>query len=171
MPTKKRKAKVPKSVQGDADKLKQLEARHPFKIGDALPADDVLLNIVKYRVSRDIHESALVQSVLTVDETMIAEAGEIVLEFNGWLAGEHVEQPLLGTVLVPKSWWQMFKRDVLGVVLHENDHHAVEVRGNATLEVVYPHLKLPKILPEVKGVLVRVRGTEPNKEYQTVGVK
>lgn len=171
MPTKKRKTKVPKSVKDDADKLKQLEARHPFKIGDALPPDDVLLGVVRYGVSRDIHESALVQSVLSLDESMRAEAEKLVLELRGWLAGEQVEVPQFAMVKTPKSWWQMFKRDVFGIELTDDQQHVLTRTVQTSYEVVYPHLKLPKILPEVKGVLVRVRGIEPNKEYQTVGVK
>lgn len=169
--TKRIPAKALKEQDQEAKRLTDLTERHPFKIGDQLPSDDVLLNVVRFGVEQSISESALLQSHLSVKENMNGVARRIAVEFKGYLAGEQVEAPVVGTVKRPATWWQMFKRDVLGYKDEDVLQEVIGLSGRATFEVVYPHLKLPTILPEIKGVLVRVRGVGPGKEYQTVGVK
>lgn len=169
----------PKSTLAQAvkHKLDAMARRHRMKIGGPIPPDDVILNVVRVGVSREIHKTALEQSILGVENCLQGEAQKVVLEFKSFLAGEQVEAPVVGAYTVTANfaetvrdyfrrrwpWLQRFIREPKTV--------DIKVAGKATFDVVYPHLQLPKILPEVKGVLVRVRGVEPNKEVMTAGVE
>lgn len=169
MPTNKPKLNARQKVA--KKNLADIVERHPFKIGDPLPPDDVLLKSCQFRLGRIMHKSAMEQCVLSVTDQLNESVQGVCVELEGWLAGEQVELAYMGTYVGPKTWWAMFKQDVLGMELQSKDLKVHEVRNKVLAEVVYPSLRLPKILPEVKGILVRVRGQEPNKEYMTAGVE
>ena len=103
-----------------------------------LPDKEVILRKIKMSISEMVSKEVLESMKVDIDEDFITHI--IRVKLSAWLTGEWKE-PIV--IKQPTSWWQMFKKDVLGA--RNVKLTVTEIRPS----IVYPQLNHETFLRKV----------------------